>query len=40
MDTADGLSVLLTHSGDGVKYVGINKVPGSGIPVFTLPATA
>ncbi len=40
MDTAKGLSVLLTHGGDGANYVGIDKVPGPGIPVFTLPTTA
>jgi alcohol dehydrogenase class IV len=40
MDTAKGLSVLLAHGGRGQDYVGINKVPGPGIPIFTLPTTA
>ncbi|GAJ07615.1 unnamed protein product, partial [marine sediment metagenome] len=40
MDTAKGLSVLLAHGGRGQNYVGINKVPGPGIPIFTLPTTA
>ena len=40
MDTAKGLSVLLAHGGRGQDYVGVNKVPGPGIPIFTLPTTA
>jgi len=40
MDTAKGLSVLLTHGGNAQQYFGINNVPGPGIPVFTLPTTA
>jgi alcohol dehydrogenase class IV len=40
MDTAKGLSVLLAHGGDGQDYVGVDKVPGPGIPVFTMPTTA
>ncbi|MFC1980379.1 iron-containing alcohol dehydrogenase [Chloroflexota bacterium] len=40
MDTAKGLSVLLAHGGDGQDYVGVDKVPGPGIPVFTIPTTA
>jgi len=40
MDTAKGLSVLLAHGGDGGNYMGVDKVPGPGIPVFALPTTA
>lgn len=40
MDTAKGLSVLLAYGGSGQDYVGIDKVPGPGIPIFTLPTTA
>ncbi len=40
MDTAKGLSVLLAHGGNAQDYVGIDKVPKSGIPVFALPTTA
>jgi len=40
IDTTKGLSVLLTHGGTGQNYVGVNKVPGPGIPVFALPTTA
>lgn len=40
MDTAKGLSVLLAHGGDGRDYIGVDKVPGPGIPVFTIPTTA
>ena len=40
MDTAKGLSVLLAHGGVGQDYIGVGKVPGPGIPVFTIPTTA
>jgi alcohol dehydrogenase class IV len=40
MDTTKGLSVLLAHGGDGQDYVGVDKVPGPGIPMFQLPTTA
>jgi len=40
MDTAKGLSVLLAHGGKGQDYGGVDKVPGPGIPIFTLPTTA
>ena len=40
LDTAKGLSVLLAHGGRGQDYIGVNKVPGPGIPVFALPTTA
>jgi len=40
MDTAKGLSVLLAHGGDGQDYIGVDKVPGPGIPTFTIPTTA
>jgi alcohol dehydrogenase class IV len=40
MDTAKGLSVLFAHGGKGQDYVGINKVPGPGIPIATVPTTA
>jgi len=40
MDTAKGLSVLLAHGGIGQDYIGVGKVPGPGVPVFTIPTTA
>jgi alcohol dehydrogenase class IV len=40
MDTAKGFSVLLAYGGRGQDYVSINKIPGLGIPIFTLPTTA
>lgn len=40
MDTAKGLSVLLAHGGEGQDYLGVDKVPGLSIPVFTVPTTA
>jgi len=40
LDTAKALSILLAHGGDGQDYVGIDKIPGYGIPIFALPTTA
>jgi alcohol dehydrogenase class IV len=40
IDTAKGLSVLLAHGGNGQDYVGVENIPGPGIPVFALPTTA
>ena len=40
IDTAKGLSVLMTHGGKGVDYLGIDKVPGPCIPVVAIPTTA
>jgi len=40
MDTAKGLSILLTHGGNAQQYFGTNNVPGPCIPVFALPTTA
>jgi len=40
MDTAKGLSILLVHGGEGQDYLGVGKVPGPGIPLFTTPTTA
>jgi len=40
MDTAKGLAVLLAHGGKGQDYLGVNRVPKPGIPLFALPTTA
>ena len=40
IDTAKGLSVLLTHGGDGQTYIGTDKIPGKGIPLIAIPTTA
>jgi alcohol dehydrogenase class IV len=40
MDTTKGLSILLIHGGEGQDYLGVGKVPGPGIPLFTIPTTA
>jgi len=40
IDTAKGLSVLLAHGGNGQDYLGVNRVPEPGIPIFALPTTA
>ena len=40
LDTAKALSILLTYGGDGHDYVGVDKIPSYGIPVFALPTTA
>ncbi len=40
IDTAKGLSVLMTHGGKGIDYLGIDLVPGPCIPVVAVPTTA
>ncbi len=40
IDTAKGLSVLMTHGGKGADYLGIGKVPGPCLPVIAIPTTA
>ena len=40
IDTAKGLSVLMTHGGKGIDYLGTNLVPGPCIPVVAVPTTA
>jgi len=40
MDTAKALAILFAHGGKGQDYGGIDKVPGPGVPVFTIPTTA
>lgn len=40
IDTAKGLSVLLSYGGSCQQYVGVDKVPGQCIPVFAIPTTA
>jgi len=40
IDTAKGLSVLLAHGGKGQDYLGVNRVPKPGLPIFALPTTA
>lgn len=40
IDTAKGLSVLVTHGGKGIDYLGTNLVPGPCIPVVAVPTTA
>ena len=40
LDTAKALSILLAYNGNGQDYVGVDKIPGYGIPVFALPTTA
>ena len=40
IDMAKGLSALLAHGRTGRDYLGIDNVPGPGIPVFALPTTA
>jgi alcohol dehydrogenase class IV len=40
MDTAKGLSILLAHGGNSQDYVGIDKIPSPGIPLFLIPTTA
>jgi alcohol dehydrogenase class IV len=40
LDTAKGLSILLAYGGSGEDYIGTDKIPGSGIPLITIPTTA
>lgn len=40
IDMAKGLSVLMTHGGKGIDYLGIDLVPGPCIPVVAVPTTA
>ena len=40
IDTAKGISVLMTHGGKGIDYLGIDLVPGPCIPVVAVPTTA
>ncbi len=40
IDTAKGLSILMTHGGKAVDYLGIGMVPGPCIPVVAIPTTA
>jgi alcohol dehydrogenase class IV len=40
IDTAKGLSILLAHGGTGQDYVGVDQVPGPGVPVIAIPTTA
>ena len=40
IDTAKALSVIFVHGGKGRNYIGINKVPGPGIPIITMPTTS
>ncbi len=40
LDTTKGLSILLAHGGKGEDYLGVDNVPGPGIPFFTIPTTA
>jgi alcohol dehydrogenase len=40
IDTAKGLSILLTHGGKGADYLGIGNIPGPCIPVIAIPTTA
>jgi alcohol dehydrogenase class IV len=40
LDTTKGLSILLAHGGKGEDYLGVDNLPGPGIPFFTIPTTA
>lgn len=40
IDTAKALSIIFVHGGKGRDYIGINKVPGPGIPLIAMPTTS
>ncbi|MDP2267812.1 MAG: iron-containing alcohol dehydrogenase [Deltaproteobacteria bacterium] len=40
MDVAKAVSVLVTNKGKAADYLGLNKVPGPGLPTIMIPTTA
>ncbi len=40
LDVAKGVSVLATNGGSILDYVGLNLIPGKGVPKFLIPTTA
>jgi alcohol dehydrogenase len=40
MDVAKAVSVLAANKGKAVDYLGLNKVPGPGLPMIMVPTTA
>jgi alcohol dehydrogenase len=40
MDVAKAIAVLATNKGKAVDYLGLNKVPGPGLPKIMIPTTA
>ncbi len=40
MDVAKAMAVLATNKGKAVDYLGLNKVPGPGLPKIMIPTTA
>jgi len=40
MDVAKAIAVLATNKGKAVDYLGLNKVPGPGLPKIMVPTTA
>ncbi|MDI9570577.1 MAG: iron-containing alcohol dehydrogenase [Pseudomonadota bacterium] len=40
MDVAKAVAVLATNKGKAVDYLGLNKVPGPGLPKIMIPTTA
>jgi len=40
MDVAKAIAVLATNKGGAVDYLGLNKVPGPGLPKIMIPTTA
>jgi alcohol dehydrogenase len=40
MDTAKAAAVLITNPGPAERYVGLNLVPGPGLPTIMIPTTA
>ncbi len=40
MDVAKAVAVLVTNKGKAVDYLGLNKVPGPGLPTIMVPTTA
>jgi len=40
MDVAKAVAVLVTNKGKAADYLGLNKVPGPGLPTIMIPTTA
>ncbi|MCX5842383.1 MAG: iron-containing alcohol dehydrogenase, partial [Deltaproteobacteria bacterium] len=40
MDVAKAIAVLAANNGSAVDYLGLNKVPGPGLPTIMVPTTA
>src|SRR5205823_10666387 len=40
MDTAKSVAILATNGGQIADYMGLDKIPGPGLPIIAIPTTA